>query len=68
LLTGGGRFADETNLPGQGLVSMLAAFVVKANAKKWTRADSLIARFNSLQGLKKFPVRMRRELARKALS
>jgi hypothetical protein len=51
------------------------AFVVKANAKKWTRADSLmrekislIARFNSLQGLKKFPVRMRRELARKALS
>jgi hypothetical protein len=51
------------------------AFVVKANAKKWTRADSLmrekislIARFNSLQGLKKFPVRMRRELAHKALS
>jgi hypothetical protein len=47
----------------------------KANAKKWTRADSLmkekislIARFNSLQGLKKFPVRMRRELAHKALS
>jgi hypothetical protein len=28
---------------------------------------SLIARFNSLQGGKKFPVRMRRELARKAL-
>ena len=42
--------------------------------KRW-RADSLmrgkisrIVRFNSLQGLKKFPVRMRRELARKALS
>jgi len=51
------------------------AFVVKANAKKWTRADSLmrekislIARFNSLQGPKKFPVRMRRELAHKVLS
>ena len=51
------------------------AFVVKANAKKWTRADSLmrekislIADLNSLQGLKKFPVRMRRELAHKALS
>ena len=29
---------------------------------------SLIARFNSLQGGKKFPVRMRRELARKALN
>jgi len=28
---------------------------------------SLIARFNSLQGSKKFPVRMRRELARKTL-
>ena len=28
---------------------------------------SLIARFNSLQGCKKFPVRMRRELARKKL-
>jgi hypothetical protein len=47
----------------------------KQMPKKWTRADSLmrekislIARFNSLQGLKKFPVRMRRELARKALS
>jgi hypothetical protein len=43
--------------------------------KSVTRADSLmrekislIARFNSLQGLKKFPVRLRRELARKALS
>jgi hypothetical protein len=42
--------------------------------KKRTRADSLmrgkislIVRFNSLQGLKKFPVRMRRELAGKAL-
>jgi hypothetical protein len=51
------------------------AFVVKANAKKWPRADSLmrekislIARFNSVQGPKKFPVRMRRELAHKALS
>ena len=50
-------------------------FSAKANAQKRTRADSLmrgkislIARFNSLQGLKKFPVRMRRELARKALS
>ena len=47
----------------------------KQMPKKRTRADSLmrenispIARFNSLQGLKKFPVRMRRELARKALS
>jgi len=29
---------------------------------------SLIARFNSLQGSKKFPVRMRRELSRKTLS
>jgi hypothetical protein len=28
---------------------------------------SLIANLNSLQGLKKFPVRMRRELARRAL-
>ena len=51
------------------------AFVVKANAQKWKRADSLmrekislIARFNSLQGPNKFPVRMRRELAHKALS
>src|ERR1700730_14533589 len=47
----------------------------KQMPKKWPRADSLmrekislIARFNSLQGLKKFPVRMRRELAHKALS
>jgi len=44
-------------------------------AKKRTRADSLMrgkislfVRFNSLQGLKKFPVRMRRELSRKTLS
>ena len=29
---------------------------------------SLFAQFNSLQGRKKFPVRMRRELARKSLS
>jgi hypothetical protein len=47
----------------------------QSKCQKGTRADSLmrekislIARFNSLQGLKKFPVRMRRELARKALS
>src|SRR5580704_4076722 len=32
-----------------------------------TAETSLIARFNSLQGRKKFPVRMRRELARKKL-
>jgi hypothetical protein len=47
----------------------------KQMPKKRTKADSLmrekislIARFNSLQGLKKLPVRLRRELARKALS
>jgi hypothetical protein len=47
----------------------------QSKSKKWPRADSLmrekislIARFNSLQGPKKFPVRMRRELAHKALS
>src|SRR6202040_3410616 len=32
-----------------------------------TAETSLLARFNSLQGRKKFPVRMRRELARKKL-
>src|SRR5713101_6200914 len=32
-----------------------------------TAETSLIARFNSLQGRKKFPVRVRRELARKTL-
>ena len=32
-----------------------------------TAETSLIARFNSLQGRKKFPARMRRELARKKL-
>ena len=32
-----------------------------------TAETSLIARFNSLQGRKKFPVRVRRELARKKL-
>ena len=46
----------------------------KQMPKKRTRADSLmrgkislIARFNSLQGRKKFPVRMRRELTHKRL-
>jgi hypothetical protein len=69
--SGGALFAFSAKTGSVGTI----AFVVKANAKKWTRADSLmrekislIARFNSLQGLKKFPVRMRRELAHKALS
>jgi len=69
--SGGALFTFSAKTRSVGTI----AFVVKANAKKWTRADSLmrekislIARFNSLQGLKKFPVRMRRELARKALS
>jgi hypothetical protein len=51
------------------------ALVDKANAKKADESGfpdegkiSLIVRFNSLQGLQKFPVRMRRELARKTLS
>jgi len=50
------------------------AFVGKANAKMVDESGfpdhgkiSLIARFNSLQGRQKFPVRRRRELARKAL-
>src|SRR5260370_20611685 len=69
--SGGALFAFSAKTRSVGTI----AFVVKANVKKWTRADSLmrekislIARFNSLQGLKKFPVRMRRELARNALS
>src|SRR5260370_11163989 len=41
------------------------------SGRKWdsliTAETSLIARFNSLHGRKKFPVRMRRELARKKL-
>src|ERR1700730_2095621 len=69
--SGGALFAFSAKTRSVGTI----AFVVKANAKKCTRADSLmreklslIARFNSLQGPKKFPVRMRRELAHKALS
>jgi putative transposase len=66
--SGGALFAFSAKTRSVGTI----AFVVKANAKKWPRADSLmrekiflIARFNSLQGPKKFPVRMRRELAYK---
>src|SRR5690242_1267267 len=69
--SGGALFAFSAKTRSVGTIS----FVGKANAKKWTRADSLmrekislIARFNSLQGRKKFPVRMRRELPSKALS
>jgi hypothetical protein len=69
--SGGALFAFSAKTRSVGTI----AFVVKANAKKWTRAGSLmrekislIARFNSLQGPKKFPVRIRRELPHKALS
>jgi hypothetical protein len=69
--SGGTLFAFSAKTRSVGTI----ALVGKANAKKRTRADSLmrgkislIVRFNSLQGLKKFPVRMRRELARKTLS
>jgi hypothetical protein len=66
--SGGALFAFSAKTGSDDLSS-------KQMPKSVTRADSLmrekislIARFNSLQGLKKFPVRTRRELAHKALS
>src|SRR5690348_7365345 len=65
---GGLRHPARSARVAQNLVHLTLKSPVKSKDSLIRRINSLMTRFNSLLGANKFPVPMRRELARKSLN